>query len=372
MSRGTRVADLLREVASTARAQPVMSLVAVLLSGALSAAVLLTAGGTDANQRSVLASIDSAGTRSIIVSMDTGAGVGADVIERLSDIPSIAWAGGFGSAVDAKNSALGSAGVNVPVRRVWTDDLGGLGIPDDGAQTLTGTEAAWASSEALTQLGLGGAYGAITADDGRGLDVAGRIAVPSYLDFLEPLVLSPQTTTSDLDLATLVVIARQPAEVEPLTALISSLLDPADASKVTIRTSESFARLRALVDEQLSSSSWSLVVTLFGLTGLLTFVVNMGLVIMRRKDFGRRRALGATKGLIVALMVAQAGALAALGAVLGIGASLACLLVAGAPLASPSYTLALGWMCVAVGIVSSLLPGLAAARREPIRELRVP
>ena len=97
-----------------------------------------------------------------------------------------------------------------------------------------------------------------------------------------------------------------------------------------------------------------------------------GLVLLRRKEFGRRRALGASQRLIVALLVAQIGLIAVTGAVLGSAIALGVLASTGDPLPRFDYVFGLILLAVAVATLASLVPAMAAARREPVRELRVP
>lgn len=93
---------------------------------------------------------------------------------------------------------------------------------------------------------------------------------------------------------------------------------------------------------------------------------------MRRRDFGRRRALGATRTMIVALMVGQVCLLATIGATAGAAVGLALLLARGEPTPPLEFiaALALGVTLAAATVCS--LPAVWAATRDPLRELRVP
>jgi putative ABC transport system permease protein len=59
-----------------------------------------------------------------------------------------------------------------------------------------------------------------------------------------------------------------------------------------------------------------------------------GLVMMRRKDFGRRRALGATRTYIVSLLVTQTAILAIAGIILGLAGAITAAAALGDPLPS--------------------------------------
>lgn len=101
-------------------------------------------------------------------------------------------------------------------------------------------------------------------------------------------------------------------------------------------------------------------------------VLLYGLVMLRRKDFGRRRALGATRGLIVGLLLVQTGLLAVIGVGVGTAASLVVLVASGDPLLGVPFTSALSVLTLSTALVAAALPAVIASRREPIRELRVP
>ena len=108
------------------------------------------------------------------------------------------------------------------------------------------------------------------------------------------------------------------------------------------------------------------------LTGLLVAIVQSALVLLRRKDFGRRRALGATRGLIAALILIQTASLATAGAMDGAAASAITLVTLGDPLPSVDYTAAVALLALGVSVAAAIVPAVLAARRDPIRELRVP
>ena len=96
------------------------------------------------------------------------------------------------------------------------------------------------------------------------------------------------------------------------------------------------------------------------------------LVTMRRKDFGRRRALGASRGLIVALLLAQVLLLAVLGSVLGLGIAYIALNLSGEPQAGVEFAMAVAIAGILAAALAALPPALVAARRDPLHELRVP
>lgn len=363
------IGAVVREAAASARSQPVASLVTILMVIGMVLTVMLTTGRTVGAEQQVLGSIDEAGTRSITVRADAAAGVTSSVLDRIAGITGIEWAGGFSNAIDATNVDVPD-GVRVPVRYAYGDHLDRLGVAENSP--VPGG-LAWASDAALVQLGMPDASGGIQLTNGTFYGVAGRVVVPDYLTGFEPVVLVPQPlATGDEPIGVLVIIAETPELVASVSGAVLSVLAAEDMSKVTIHTSAALAELRGLIEGQLGSFSRGLVLALLVLTGALVAILLYGLVMMRRKDFGRRRALGASRALIIALLLAQTGMLAALGIVVGLALAAIILIASGDPWPGGAFTGALAILTLVTAMVAALLPAIIASRREPIRELRVP
>jgi putative ABC transport system permease protein len=174
------------------------------------------------------------------------------------------------------------------------------------------------------------------------------------------------------------VIATE-AEARHLAALLppgARLAPASEQSGAVAQLSDAFAlNLRAL-------SLLALVVGMF-----LIYNTVMFSVVQRRAVFGTLRALGVTPGQLLALILAEAAAASALGSALGVGLGYALgqgavglvtqtindlyyvVSVRGAPLTSGSVLKGLG-LGLGAGLLAALLPGLEAARVEPVLALR--
>lgn len=363
------IVAVIREAVASARSQPVASLVTVLMVVGMILAVMLTTGRTVGAEQQVLGSIDSAGTRSIIIRAEAEAGLTTQVLDRIKGIEGISWAAGFSAAQDATNSKI-TDGTRVPVRYAYGDDLELLGIP---AQSPMPGGLAWASDLALSQFGLPELAGGIALTNGDAYGIGGRLEVPDFLRGFEPVVVVPHPDhTGGEQIGLLVVIAETPELVTPVSEVVQSLLGAEDPTKVTVQSSEALAQLRALIEGQLGSFSRGLVVALLALTGTLVAVLLFGLVMMRRRDFGRRRALGASRTLIVSLLLTQTGLLALIGIATGVAASSVLLIASGDPLPGLAFTGALALLTLLTALIAALVPATLASKRDPIRELRVP
>ncbi|WP_159078215.1 FtsX-like permease family protein [Salinibacterium hongtaonis] len=216
--------------------------------------------------------------------------------------------------------------------------------------------------------------GNVTTLLGRDFDLAGEVQTPGYLAFLEPVIVVPSQfdRSEPAPVAVLVVVAARPDLIAPVSQAVQSVLGVSDPSTITISTSEDLADLRAIIEQQLGSFGRELVVAVFALTGVLVAAILYGLVMLRRKDFGRRRALGASQSFIVMLLLIQVAALAAVGAFFGSAGALTGLLLSGDPLPGVDYFIAVGVFAVAVGVLAAVVPAWVAATRDPLKELRVP
>ncbi|WP_235933830.1 ABC transporter permease [Agromyces humi] len=267
-----------------------------------------------------------------------------------------------------RNAAF-PGGSRVPLRLAYGADWSIFGLP---ATLPADTSVAFGSAAALEQLGMPEPVGGVETIDGVGYAVAGSLTVPEHLAFLEPVLIAPQPAGTDRPVSTLVVIAERPDLVAPVAAAIGGILAVTDPSKVSVQTSEDLASLRAIIEGQLGSFGQTLTIGILALTGLLAAAILYGIVMMRRKDYGRRRALGASQRLIVSMLLIQTAVLAAVGAVAGSTVGAAILLAGGDPMPGLAYVGGVSILAVVVAIIASLVPAVVASRREPISELRVP
>ncbi|MEA9986013.1 hypothetical protein [Subtercola sp. RTI3] len=179
-------AALLREAAAGARSQKVGSLLTIGVIAALCATVLLTAGRTAATESAVLGSIDSSGTRSIVVRAQQGAGLDTSVLARLAHVDGIEWVAAFGPADDVTNAVF-AGGAKVPMRAAYSENWAPLGDPSGPV----------ASDLAARTLGFADRVGtAESVASHQSVDIAATLPVPGYLHFLEPLLIVPYSVAS--------------------------------------------------------------------------------------------------------------------------------------------------------------------------------
>lgn len=93
---------------------------------------------------------------------------------------------------------------------------------------------------------------------------------------------------------------------------------------------------------------------------------------MRRRDIGRRRALGATRATIMTLMIGQVTVAALTSAIIGAGIGVALLARGDAPIPNLPYITAVVLALTGISAIAAGIPALIASRRDPLSELRVP
>lgn len=354
---------MIREVVAAARSQPVASILTLLLVAGMCLAVLLTAGRTVGAREAVLGSIDDASSRQLVILADSTAGLSSGVVERIRGHAMVESVFGLGPATDVRNAAFEGGG-RVAVRTLYQDAGNGLGLP--------WTQDLILSPRALADLSFILPVGSTQDDDGIIRGVGGVLPSISALEPFEPLALEVHPTTGNEDLSLLVVTAHSVGEVEPVEIFVRSVLDAQDNSGLSVRSSPAIAELRNTIEGQLGSFGAGLVAAILLTTGLLVAAVLYGLVMLRRKDYGRRRALGATRGLIIVLVLGQVLYLGIVGALTGTVAASAALAFSGDPLPPLPYLAAVDILAVTTALLAAVLPAVSAAGRDPLHELRVP
>lgn len=368
-----RVWRFWRESFKATVASPIPSLGALIITAAMCLGIILTDGRTVGAQREALRRIDDAGTTSIIVRADPQAGIPPSILQHFQNIEGVDFALALGPAVDVRNSQV-PGGTRVPLRKAWTLNQSRMGLATRPAPL--GTRPALASTEAARALGLMHGYGGVRGENGESTSVVGTFAPARELFFLEPLLVIPMndsaTEGSDASVTTLVIRTASPAVLNAVERAVKSNLQVFDPSLVQIRTSGETAALRGQVGDSLARSSKSLVTAILVLSAVLLGLVWSAVIMLRRREFGRRRALGASQRLVVLLVLLQVSLLGICGAAVGVASATLSLLFTADPLPNPKYLAAVAVLALTVSIASAVVPAAAAARRDPLKELRVP
>lgn len=363
-----RIGRVLTEALAMARAQRAATFITFAVVTGMSLAVLLTIGRTAAAEQQILDRIDEVGSRAITIRAEPGAEVRFDVAQRLGALQGVEWVGVFGPASDVTNAVTGG---NIPVslRTLVTADRTPLNLPNPVL-----VDSGYGSPQSLDLLGLPDSAGFVETADGVGHAIAGRYDPPSFLEPFDPLVIVPAISLPDAGqpVALVVVVADSPHRVAALATTTATMLGATDPSKITVETSREIAQLRALVQGDLGGYGRSLTLMLMALLAVLVAALMTGLVLLRRKDFGRRRALGAKRSLIITLIAANTLIIATAAAAVGTGIAVLTLVVTQEPLPDCQFIVAVAILTVSSAGLGAVPAGLVASRRDPLTELRVP
>jgi len=198
-------------------------------------------------------------------------------------------------------------------------------------------------------------------------------------DFDDLVIVPVATAMKMLDrrsLFRILVEARDASELEGLKRRVGSLLRRRHRSDdVTIITQDAVLSafssiLNALTLALAAIASVSLLVAGIGIMNVMLVSVTE-----RRAEIGLLRALGAGRGQVLGLFLAEAVALSVLGGVLGLGMGVASIAVftriyPSFPAVPPGWALAAaGVLSVAVGTVFGVWPARRATRLDPVRAL---
>jgi len=362
-----RSAQLFGEAIRAAISQPVASLITALIVASVCGVIVSTTGQTVAIERDVLSRIDDAGTRTIVVEdVDGRADFDDGVVDRINALSDVDWAIGFGIARDVRPKGLDGASA-VPMRPLF-------GAVPGAIETSRWNLASWTALigvDAIGLLGLETAAGPVEhAEDGDEIGVVGWLDADPPLDFLNrSLVTVPIEKDEVIRIVGLVSAADR---VSGVRSAIESVLDPADPTSITIQTSDSLVEVRAAVQGELGTFGRNIVIGALAAGLVLTALNVFGATTARRRDFGRRRALGASRLDIAALVTTQTAATATIGAAVGtvVGTVIVELLIGSIPEAD--FTVAVAVLAVLASSFAALPPALIAAFRDPVRVLRVP
>lgn len=358
---------LLAESLRISRASPAVSIVIALVTAATCALVLATAGRSAAAEQRVMDSIDRAGARLIVLTNSSGDG-GPDVAlaDRAQRIAEVEWALGLGAAIDVRNEAVPGGGT-----------VAGRGLYGGAPRDLILLSGRWPApgeavigERAIASLGLTSASGGLrSVDDVRHWDVVGTFRATGPLEDLDRLVLtSPHPSDT---LALLYAVVRSPERVAAASVALADVSGAGDSSGLTVETSSELVALGSVVSGQLGAASRQQAMAAM-VAGLAFETVTLYSVIgARRRDFGRRRALGATRSTLITLVMLQAFWPATIGALAGSGAGTVLLVSSESMLPPFDFVLAVAVLALVIAAIAAVPAAIAAALRDPVRILRV-
>lgn len=274
-----------------------------------------------------------------------------------------------GPAVDAANQAYPQVKNFAPVRDALLIDPGGNLVSLEAPAGAPGTVALPPALEGRMQNNVGG----LILPNGVAHPVAGTYR-PN--DALEPRLQTGlrwiEPTASTIEMRSLFVLAARIDSVPLLDADLPRAIGVSDPLSISIETPRILSEISAAVEGRLGNFSRSLILGVlafsFGWVGITTWAW----VYTRRRDIGRRRALGATRGFVVYLIIAQVLLSAALATTLAYVVHIAAAEIGAFDVVPLGFGIAQAALLIVSALAAAILPATIAAYRDPIRVLRIP
>ena len=343
------------------------TLVLAIIACAVTIVVLLSAGRAAAVEQQVLAQVETAKPRLITVTiLDTHPGIRADAIKRLQGVQGAEWVLALGPPIDVRNTVQ-AAGKPVAQRELLSPLPAEVTIqpgraPDAGEAVI--------GRAAQQQLAMAHPAGTVVTD-GQVTTVIGGFTSHGALDDLERLSLVIPHNPDDALATLLYVLADDAANVELVSRSIAAVIGVGEAD-LQVSTADELIALGDVVTGTVGSFGRQIALGTIA-AGMLLIGLSMTLALVsRRRDFGRRRALGATRSTLVALTLAEAGIPVLLGAAMGTAAGAAAIAITAGTLPPLLFATGAFVLITITGTASAAIPAVIAARYDPLKILRVP
>lgn len=361
---------VVREGLATAWANKVPSVLVALLVAVMCGATLATVGRTAAAEEQVADRLDAAGSRVLVVNDAQGQDlIPGVVVEQAAGLSVAERAVGVVIPVDVTNSVVGAGGTRVPAWAV-VGELADVATLERGR--WPGPGEALVSARGQLALGMDDPVGSVTlasTTEVMDYNVVGSFTPREpFTDYAAGvLIAAPDGAVAD----SLHVVVTDSQAAATAQEAVLGLIAPPTFEAVTVQSPVSLAQLQEQVAGDLTTFGRSLLLGVLGAGALLVAIVVLADVLVRRTDLGRRRALGATRSVIIALVLGRTLAPALLGAGLGIAGGLwVAARYAAAP--PPEFTASTATLAVLAALASAIPPALFAATRDPVRVLRTP
>ncbi|MCL2652581.1 MAG: hypothetical protein FWD63_02165 [Propionibacteriaceae bacterium] len=366
-----QVREILRDSIAGARAQIAATLTTALVLATVCFTILVTTGQSAATQAHIIGQIDSAGTRLIALSDNDGAsGILSTAPEVISGLSDVSWAFGLGAAIDVTNPIL-------PVGRAASRVLVGELPPElpiiQGRAPRPGEAVAGVGAATALNLGPGlGRIQTIGQADSDPIGVVGVFTATGPLAHLNDVVLIAQAPEDVGTLRYVYVMAVNVVIIDRLEHVLTTSTPATYPVAMTVETPVGAIAWRNAIAGGLSAASRELMALIMAVGAALIAITMFTATTSRRAEFGRRRALGATRSVLVASLIAQTAISATPGVVLGIVSGLGTLMIGTGMVPAWRFTAGVGGLVLLLALVASTPIAIIAAHRDPLRILRVP
>ena len=273
------------------------------------------------------------------------------------------------AVVFAPGTITGTITTGVPVRE-FVGSLTNVVRQTQGRLPQRPGEAIAAQGAAI-RLGLLQGAGPVFTSMGQAA-VVGVVDISDTLDRFSDTVLIQAPPYAALELRFVYVAAEKTTDVAAIRQFVEATIRATDPGQIVFETSEGVIALQNVISGQLGASARQLMAGILGIGVVVVGVTMLGMVSTKRRDFGRRRALGASRSAIIVLVLVQALLAASVGAFLGTGIGAVIVKMTTENLPTMGFIVGLATLTILAGLLGSIPPAILAALRDPVRILRVP
>ncbi|MDR2620347.1 MAG: hypothetical protein LBC29_04435 [Propionibacteriaceae bacterium] len=357
---------LLREAWVSTFTRVVPAVMVAVLCASMCATTLLTVGRTASAEADVMARMEQAGSLELVIGDNRNAGLlSPTVVNNVAALDVVERAVGLGSAVDVRSGTLAAGGNRVPAWGV-VGDITAVATLIGGRFPLPGE--ALVSQAALEKLGHDYPTGYVTQGSVDYPIVGVFVAREPFSDLAAGVVFVAEVGTPA---HTLHVITHTAAAAVLTQRLVLAIVSAPKLEDLTVQSATALAALQGEIAGDFGLFGRQLLLLVLGAGALLTGVVVLADVLLRRADLGRRRALGATRRILIALVMLRALIAALFGVVLGSAASLIVLTVWDVSVPTV-FVIATVVLTLLAALAAALGPAVKAATLDPVTVLRTP
>jgi len=361
---------MLRESLATTWAAKVPAALVTGLVATMCAATIATVGRTAAAEAQVLERLDQAGSRVLIVQDTRGNDlITPTIIDQTAGLSTSERTIGTFIPIDVVNGAIGQGGTRVPAWGAY-GDLTTVATLVSGR--WPGPGEAIVSTTAMAELGLTDPVGWVAQASSSTVDdwsIVGAFTSREPFTQFDAGLLYPAPRDRSLNMVH--VVLTDAAAAQATQSQVLRLIDPPAPEAVTVTSPTPLAHLQEAITGDLATFGRTLLLGVLAGGALLVAIVTLADVLVRRADLGRRRALGATRIVIVTLVTLRTMVPAVLGATAGLAAGLTITHRLGATPPWP-FTAGTAILALLAAAAAAVPPALYAATRDPVRILRTP
>lgn len=357
---------LLREAWISTYTRIVPALMVAVICASMCATTLLTVGRTAAAETEVLSRLEGAGSRELILGDRFDSRLfSAAVVDSIAGLSTVERAVGVTIALDARSGHLTDGGPQVPAWGVVGDIDAVASIVNGRAPNVS---EALVSTDAMNRLGLDAAVGYVVRGDHEYAIVGTFAAKEPFSTFNSGVIYRAEPHESVRNLHVIAVSASQVTETQQL---VLNVVAAPRSEDITVQSPASLAELQGEIAGDLGHFGRQLLFLVLGAGALLTAVVVLADVLVRRADLGRRRALGSTRRALITIVLLRV-LIASLAGV-AVGALLALWALGQWDVRVPlDFVVGTALLTLVASAAAGSVPALLAANQDPVGVLRTP